>query len=98
MCNQDKSSKSSDPTMNPSNPYFLHPIDTRLKLMPTVFSGVGFKAWKRAISIGLLGKKKLEFIDCMIKRSTTSSAHRSFFLLVIDSRASDHICCELSFF
>ena len=73
--NQDKSSKPSDPTMNPSSQYFLHPTNIGLNLVSTVFSGVGFKSWKRAISNGLSGKNKMGFVDGTIKRSTTSSAH-----------------------
>ncbi|XP_057535481.1 uncharacterized protein LOC130813654 [Amaranthus tricolor] len=72
---RDKISKPSDPTMNPSSPYFLHHTDTRLKLVSTIFSGVGFKSWKRAISIGLSGKNKMGFMDGTIKRLTTSSAY-----------------------
>ena len=61
--------------MNASSPYVLHPTDTGFKLVSIVFSGVGFKSWKRVISIGVSGKNKMGFVDGSIKRLSTSDAH-----------------------
>lgn len=58
-----------DPTMNPTSPYYLHPTDTSLKFVSNVFSGTGFKAWKRAITIALSGKNKLGFVTGSVKRA-----------------------------
>lgn len=55
--------------MNASSPYYLHPTDTGLKLVSNVFSGEGFKGWKRAITIALSGKNKLGFVNGNVKRA-----------------------------
>ena len=62
-----------DPTLNPAGPYYWHPTDTGLKIIPNVFTGVGFKNWKRSFSIALSGKNKLGFVDGTVKRSTSSA-------------------------
>lgn len=69
MVNKEKEKQQpTDPTMNPSSPYYLHPTDTGLKLVTTVFNGAGFKGWKRSITIALSGKNKLGFVNGTIKR------------------------------
>lgn len=62
-----------DPTMNPAGPYHLHPTDTGLKIVLNVFTGVGFKNWKRSVSIALSGKNKLGFVDGIVKRSSSNA-------------------------
>ncbi|CAO2832491.1 unnamed protein product [Amaranthus hypochondriacus] len=72
-----KSDKSApqDPTMNVASPYFLHPTDTGLKIVPNVFSGTGFKGWKISISIALSGKNKMGFVDGSVKKSTSNAMY-----------------------
>ena len=70
-----KNDKINDLTLNKSSPYFLYPTNTCLKIVSTIYDGVGFKRWKRAVSIALSGMKKLGFIDASIKRSTTNESH-----------------------
>lgn len=67
-----KSKKHQDPTMNPSSVYQLHPTDTSLKLVTSIFKGVGFKGWKRAMSIALSGKSKIGFVNGTIIKLVTS--------------------------
>lgn len=54
--------------MNPFSPYYLHPTDTRLKLVSSVFNGTGFKGWKRSITIALSGKNYSGFVNGIVKR------------------------------
>ena len=63
-----------NPTLNQASPYFLHPTDTGLKIVTNLFNVVGFKSWKRAVTIALSGKNKLGFVDSTVKCSTTSSS------------------------
>ena len=70
-----KNEKHQDITMNPSSVYYLHPTDVGLKLVNTTFKGIGFKGWKRAMSIALSAKNKLGFVDGTIKRSRTSTSN-----------------------
>lgn len=70
-----KNDKINDLTLDQSSPYFLHPTDTGLKIVSTIYDGVGFKGWKWAVTIALSGKNKLGFIDGSIKRSTTNEGH-----------------------
>lgn len=60
--------------MNTSSVYYLHPTDTSLKLVTNTFKGIGFKGWKRSMSIALSGKNKMGFVDGTIKRPTTSNS------------------------
>ena len=53
MANKDKHV---NPTLNQAIPYILHPTDTGLKIVTNLFTGVGFKGWKRAVTIVLSGK------------------------------------------
>ena len=69
MVNKANKQQIIDPTMNPSSPYYLHHTDTSLKIVTNIFSGTGFKAWKRAITIALLGKNKLGFVNESVKRA-----------------------------
>lgn len=69
-----KTEKHQDPTMNPSSVYYLHPTDTSLKLVANIFKGVGFKGWKRAMSIALSGKNKIGFVNGTVTKSVTSSS------------------------
>lgn len=64
-----------DPTMNAASPYFLHPTDTGLKIVPNVFNGTGFKGWKRSVSIALSGKNKMGFVDGSVKNSTSNTMY-----------------------
>lgn len=66
-----KNDKHQDITLNPSSVYYLHPTDIRLKLVNSVFKGVGFKEWKRAMTIALSTKNKLGFVET-VKRPTMS--------------------------
>lgn len=62
-------------TINPSSVYYLHPTDVGLKLVNTMFKGIGFKGWKRSMSIALFTKSKLGFVDGTIKRSTICTSN-----------------------
>ena len=63
-----------DPTMDEASPYFLHPTNTGLKIMPNVFSGTGFIGWKRSVSIALSGKK-IGFVDGSVNKSTSNAMY-----------------------
>ena len=54
--------------MNPSGPYYLHPTETSLKIVPNIFTGTGFKRWNRVVALS--GKNKLGFVNGTIKRAT----------------------------
>ena len=58
-----------DHTMNPSSLYYLQPTDTGLKIVLNVFSGTGYKGWKRVVTIALSEKNKLGFVNGTIKRA-----------------------------
>ena len=66
-----KNEKKLELTMNPSSPYYLHLTNIGLKLIPNLFSGVGFKGWKKAVSIALSAKNKMGFVDGTLKRSSS---------------------------
>lgn len=70
-----KNDKSNDPTLKQASPYYLYPTNTGLRIVSTTFDGVGFKGWKRAVTIALSGKNKLGFIDGSIKRSTSNEVY-----------------------
>ena len=70
--------KNQDPTMNSSSVYYLHPTDMGLKLITNIFTGVGFKGRKRAMSIALCGKNKMGFVDATVKRPTSTSHGKSW--------------------
>lgn len=53
-----KKDKINDLTLNQSSLHFLHPTDTDLKIVSNTFDGVGFKGWKRAVTIALFAKYK----------------------------------------
>lgn len=70
-----KTDKTNDLTLNQASPYFPHPTETGLKIVSTIYDGVGFEGWKRAVTIALSGKNKLGFKDGTCKRSTTNENH-----------------------
>lgn len=72
MATKENHEKTVNPTMNQASPYFLHPTDTTLKIVTNVFTSIGFKGWKRAVTIALSGKNKLEFVDGSVKRPINS--------------------------
>ena len=72
---KNKNDKSNDPTLKQASPNYLHPTDTGLKIVSTTFDGVGFKGWKKAVTIALFGKNRLGFLDGSIKRSTSNEVY-----------------------
>ncbi|XP_076917422.1 uncharacterized protein LOC143577487 [Bidens hawaiensis] len=58
------SNTSSALTLDSSNPLYLHPSDhPGMILVAKSFDGTGFGAWKRAMTIALLAKNKLSFVN-----------------------------------
>ena len=62
MSNKGEKTHNSEPTMNPSSPYYLHPTYTRLKIVANVFTSIGFKGWKCSDSIGFTSETKYTLI------------------------------------
>lgn len=61
--------QSTDPTLNPSSPYYLHPSDhASAKLVSTPFDGTGYADWKRSMIIGLTAKNKMCFVDGSLEK------------------------------
>jgi LTR polyprotein gag-polypeptide-like protein len=64
----------SDPTQDPSSPYYLHPSESAsTRLVSTVFDGTSFSDWKRSMVIGLNAKNKMCFVDGSLPMSTAGS-------------------------
>ncbi|CAO2835041.1 unnamed protein product [Amaranthus hypochondriacus] len=74
MTNKGEKTQSIDPVMNPASPYYLHPTDTGMKIVSNIFTGMGYKGWKRSVSIALSGKNKMGFVDGSIKRSISNGS------------------------
>lgn len=66
-----------DSTQNPVSVYYFHPSDhANLKLVNTVFDGVGFGDWKRSMMIGLIAKNKLCFVDGTLTKASANDANK----------------------
>ena len=54
--------------------YLLHPSDhPGFLIVSTVFDGIGFGSWKRAMTIALSTKSKLYFVDGSLPRPSLNS-------------------------
>ena len=62
-----------DPIQDPASPYYLHPSDSQLLLVPIPFNGTGFNDWKRSVTITLSSKNKLAFINIYKSRISTQT-------------------------
>lgn len=65
---------------DPSSIYYLHPSDhTGMKLVYFIFTGSNFANWKRSMSIGLIAKNKMSFVDgTLTKPETTAENFKSW--------------------
>ena len=64
--------KTLDPIQDPISPYYLHPCDSQLLLVPIPFNGTGFNDWKILVTITLSSKNKLAFINAQIPQPNSS--------------------------
>lgn len=56
--------QNTDPTQNPSNPYYIHPNENpALNLVSPVLTGPKYHSWARAMRMALLSNNKLCFVD-----------------------------------
>ncbi|XP_076910198.1 uncharacterized protein LOC143567756 [Bidens hawaiensis] len=64
MSDSNSGSIHTSPTLDSSNPLYLHPSDhPGLVLVSKNFDGTGFGVWKRAMTIALSAKNKLTFVN-----------------------------------
>ena len=66
------SNKTLDPIQDPVSPYYLHPSDSQLLLVPIPFNGTGFNDWKRSVTITLSSKNKLAFVNGQIPQPNST--------------------------
>lgn len=87
----------SDPSADPTSPYYIHPSDSQYKLVPYQFTGSGYNDWKRSVVISLSAKNKLVFVDGSISKPPSDSVLRkawervnstliSWFIQVLDAQ------------
>ena len=74
MSIETNNTNTSDPSVDPASPYFLHPSDASFILISTPFSGNNFNDWKRAMTIALSAKNKLGFIDGTIPKPAPNTS------------------------
>lgn len=57
------SSGPTDPTLNPSSPYYIHPSEgpNSVSITP-VLNGTNYHSWSRAIRMALISKNKMAFL------------------------------------
>uniref|UniRef100_A0A803MXD9 Retrotransposon Copia-like N-terminal domain-containing protein n=1 Tax=Chenopodium quinoa TaxID=63459 RepID=A0A803MXD9_CHEQI len=71
----------SDPSLDPTSPYYLHPSDSQYKLDSEKFNGSGYNDSKRSVMIGLSAKNKLGFIDGSLEKPDPSdnTLHKAWY-------------------
>ena len=74
MSIETNNTNTSDPSVDPASPYFLHASDASFILISTPFSGNNFNDWKRAVTIALSAKNKLGFIDGTIPKPAPNTS------------------------
>ncbi|XP_014500575.1 uncharacterized protein LOC106761528 [Vigna radiata var. radiata] len=61
----------SDPTTNPSSPYYLHPGENPgITLISQILTKSNYSSWSRNLKRALLSKNKVKFIDGSIQKPT----------------------------
>jgi len=61
--NENRGNEATDPTMNPSSPFFIHPSEGPSCVFITlVLDGTNYQSWSRATKMALISKNKMAFL------------------------------------